>query len=94
MGEGVSKIIQFLLFLLHIPIISHFILHFIFNMLGCIHYGSTNETYKIAYSKQALSPRFGEYEFYQVRKLPGPKKTPHRLLFLRFLSGEKGSGLD
>jgi len=38
-------------------------------MLGCIHYGSTNEAYKIAYKKPSLAPRLGNYEFFQVWKL-------------------------
>jgi len=63
-------------------------------MLGCVYYGSTNETYKIAYGKPTFSPRFGEHELFQVRKLPSFEKTPHRLLFLRFLPWEKGFGFD
>jgi hypothetical protein len=63
-------------------------------MLGWIHYGSSNETHKIAYEKQALAPCFGEYQFYEVRKLPSPEKTSYGLFRLRFLSREKGNRLD
>ena len=61
-------------------------------MLGWIHYGSTNEKHKITYREQAFAPCDRGDELYQMRKLPGPEKTPHRLLRLRFLSREKGFG--
>jgi hypothetical protein len=63
-------------------------------MLGCLYYGSTNETYKIAYSQQALASCYCKHQFYEVRKLPGFKETPHRLLCLRFLPRKKGFGFD
>jgi hypothetical protein len=54
------------------------------------HYGSTNETYKIAYEKQALTPRARLYELCQVRKLPGSKEAAHGMFGLWFLQREKG----
>jgi len=57
------------------------------------HYGSTNETYKIAYEKQAFSPRARKYEFCQVWKLPSFEKTSHSVLVLWILSWEKSNGL-
>lgn len=54
-------------------------------MLGCIHYGSTNEKHKIAYEKPPLAPCADQYEFFQMRKLPGPEEASHRVRLLRFL---------
>jgi hypothetical protein len=54
-------------------------------MLEYIHYGSTNETYKIAYGQQALTSRHREHQLYQVRKLPSFETTPHCVLGLRIL---------
>lgn len=51
-----------------------------------IHYGSTNEKYKIAYGKQAFASCLGKREFCQVRELQGIKETAYSLLFLRVLS--------
>jgi len=63
-------------------------------MLEWVHYGSTNETYKFAYEKPPFSPRIGEYEFYEVRKLPSFKKTTHSLFRLWFLSRKKDFGFN
>jgi hypothetical protein len=60
-------------------------------VLVWIHYGSTNETYKIAYEKQAFTSRSEEYELYQVRELQDFKATSHHLRSLWFLSWEEGS---
>ena len=64
------------------------------NMLVCIHYGSTNETYKIAYEKQALAPCLGEYQFYEMRELQGLEAQAHSMRFLWILPREKGAGSD
>jgi hypothetical protein len=61
-------------------------------MLVLTHYGSTNETYKIAYSQQALTPRFKEYQFCQMRKLQRIKKRTYRLQKLWFLSRNESFG--
>ena len=54
-------------------------------MLGYTHYGSTNETYKIAYGKQALASRLGRDELRQMCELLCFEAQAHCVPFLRIL---------